>query len=46
VAKAGYYGGDPDKVRQARFDDVLAILEYEGFLNDYELVDYNLNNKR
>jgi hypothetical protein len=46
VAKKGYYGGDPQKVREARLDDVLSILEYEGFLQDYEIVDYNINNPK
>ena len=45
VARAGYYGGNPAFVRQAPADDVLSILSYENFLNDYELTEHELNKK-
>lgn len=43
VAKAGYYGGDPSRVLDARVDHVMAILEYERFTNEYQEVEYELN---
>jgi hypothetical protein len=43
VARQGYYGGDPDAVRRARVDDVMAILEYEEFLSDFEDAFAELN---
>jgi hypothetical protein len=43
VAKAGYYGGDPEKVLRGRIDHVLAIVEYEQFHIDYEFAHYELN---
>lgn len=43
ISKAGYYGGDPEKVLNARIDHVLSILEYEAFNNDYEKVYVELN---
>ena len=45
ISKAGYFGGDPSKVRQATIDDVFRILEYENFLSDYEFTEYKLNEK-
>ena len=36
VAKAGYFGGDPERVLNARVDLVMAALEYEAFTADYE----------
>jgi hypothetical protein len=39
----GYYGGDPDRVRAARVDDVMSILSYEDFISDYELTFQHIN---
>lgn len=36
LARAGYWGGDPDKVLAAPARAVLAALNYEQFLGDYE----------
>jgi len=43
VSKAGYYSGDPEKVLNSRVDHILAIIEYENFLNDYESAYMELN---
>lgn len=43
VAKAGYYGGNPEFVRQAPITDVFDILAYEEFLSEYEYTEYELN---
>lgn len=43
IAKAGYYGGDPEKVLSARVDLVCAVLGYEKFRGDYEIADCELN---
>ena len=43
LAKAGYYGGDPGRVKDAPVDDVLNAFAYEGFVSDYESVEYELN---
>jgi hypothetical protein len=43
LAKAGYYGGDPEKVLQARVDIVLSLMQYESFRNDYQEVEYFIN---
>lgn len=32
-------------MRDAPVDDVLRILDYEGFLNDYEFTEYKMNEK-
>ncbi len=43
VAKLGYYGGNPEKVMQAKASWVFSVLEYENFLADYENTEYDLN---
>ena len=35
VAKLGYYGGNPDKVREAPVTTILDVLHYETFEADY-----------
>lgn len=45
LAKAGYYGGDPGRVKMAPVDDVLNALAYESFVGEYEAVEYELNKK-
>lgn len=36
LAKAGYYGGDPEKVLQGRVDHILDAIEFERFTADFE----------
>lgn len=43
VAKAGFYQGDPENVLKGRVDYVLAALEYNNFLFDYEDVFLEIN---
>jgi len=43
LAKIGYYGGDPEKILKARCDYVIAALEYEKFLSDYEDIYHEIN---
>jgi hypothetical protein len=43
LAKAGYYGGDPAAVLEARVDLVLAALQYEAFTDEYERSAMELN---
>jgi hypothetical protein len=43
LAKAGYYGGDPGRVKSAPVGDVLNALAYEGFIGEYEAVEYEMN---
>lgn len=43
LAKAGYYGGDIQAVLSANVDHVFTAWEYEVFLSDYEIADYELN---
>lgn len=45
IAKAGYYGGNPAKVKQAPLSEVLQILNYENFIIDYEQAAKELNNE-
>lgn len=37
LAKAGYYGGNPELVKQAPVDMVLQILQYERFETDLQV---------
>lgn len=43
MAKQGFYGGDPDRVRRARVDDVVNVLGYTSFLNELEDVVREMN---
>ena len=43
LARAGYYGGDPGRVKAAPVGDVLNALAYEGFADLYSEVEYELN---
>jgi hypothetical protein len=43
LAKAGYCGGDPEKVLKARVDLVMEMYQYENFVNKYEKVWMELN---
>ncbi len=43
LAKAGYFGGNPDAVKAAPVDTVLKILHYETFESEYERAYTELN---
>lgn len=43
LAKAGYAGGDPERILKMRADIVIAALQYEGFIGDYEAAYIELN---
>lgn len=43
AAKIGFYGGDPEKVLKARVDFVIAALDYDNFLTDYDNTFQELN---
>lgn len=43
LAKAGYFGGNPENVYNARVDIVLDVYHYEQFTRDYESTYYELN---
>lgn len=43
LAKAGYYSGDPKAVLSAPTDIVMAAIQYEKFLTDYESTYMELN---
>jgi len=43
LAKAGYYGGNPDAVLEAPLNTVLAIIQYENFTRDVESAFRDLN---
>jgi predicted nucleic acid-binding Zn-ribbon protein len=45
VSKTGFYEGNPEKVLKGRVDYVLAALEYNKFLIDYEDVYIEINRK-
>jgi len=43
LAKAGYAGGDPERVLSMRADIVIAALQYEAFIDDYERAFIDIN---
>jgi hypothetical protein len=43
LAKAGYGGGNPERVLKMRADMVMSIVQYEGFVADYERAYIELN---
>ena len=43
LARGGWFGGDPGAVKRAPVVDVLNALAYEGFVVEYETVEYELN---
>jgi len=43
LAKAGWWGGDPEKVKRAPADSVSKAMQYEGFLADFEEAFIELN---
>lgn len=46
LAKAGYGGGDPQKVLEFPADIVLAILQYEQFQMDFEAAYISMNREQ
>lgn len=46
VAKAGYYGGDPEQVLNGRVDMVLHSYYFEDFCNKLQYADFELNKDR
>ena len=45
VAEAGYYGGDIERVFDARGDYVIDVYNFIQFRRDYEVEYQNLNDK-
>lgn len=43
LAKAGYGGGDPERILKMRADLVVAAIQYEAFLIDYERTFLEIN---
>jgi hypothetical protein len=43
LAKAGYCGGDPERILMMRADFVIEALHYETFIHDYETTYYEMN---
>ncbi len=43
LARAGYGGGDPEKVLGMPADMVLALIQYEKFRDDYERAFIEIN---
>ena len=46
LAKAGYGGGDPERILCMRADRVLELLEYESYHADYERAWLDLNREK
>jgi hypothetical protein len=43
LAKAGYWGGDPEKVLSAPADMVISAMQYEMYQQEYERTWVELN---
>jgi len=43
LAKAGWWGGDPGRILEAPMDEVMAVAQYDQFLNDYESTVIEIN---
>jgi hypothetical protein len=43
LARAGYGGGDPEKVLQMRADTVVMAIQYETFRAEYEAAFMEIN---
>ena len=43
LAKANWYGGDPEKVNNAPVDKVINAFHYENFARDYENTFIEIN---
>jgi hypothetical protein len=46
LARAGYWQGDPGRIMQAPSDEVLAALQYEEFVAEYESATIELNREK
>lgn len=46
LAKAGFYGGSPDNVYNARVDLVMQTYHYELFMRDFESTYHEINKKK
>lgn len=42
LARAGYWGGDPGAVKRAPLDEVLAAVDYDDFVGEYEAADFEM----
>lgn len=43
LAKAGYYGGDPEQILNAPVSIIIKLLNFQVFENEYESAYYDLN---
>lgn len=43
LAKAQWWQGDPGRILKSPADEVMAAIQYENFLADYERMTYELN---
>jgi hypothetical protein len=43
LAKAGYGGGDPERIAKMKVSTVLKLIQYEIFLKEYESKFMDLN---
>jgi len=43
LAKAGYWNGDPERIRDAPVESVLEAIWFEGFSSQYENAMFELN---
>lgn len=46
LAKAGYFGGNPQTVYEAPVDVVLDVYNYEQFTGQYESTYYEMNKQK
>ena len=46
LAKAGYAGGDLEKILEMKVSSVLAMLQYEKFVDDYQNAYIELNREQ
>jgi hypothetical protein len=46
LARAGYGGGDPERILNMRVDLVIEAAQYEQFCNDYESEYIELNTEK
>lgn len=46
LAKAGWWQGDPGRTLKAPADEVMAAIQYENFLSEYEQVSLEINKEK
>lgn len=46
LAKAGWWQGEPGRIMEAPADEVMAAIQYENFVSDYERATFDLNKER